>query len=197
MDARLVRCDRLAQLEERLLLVRRLVNEPASPARGRGWLLEYCRRTGTDERQMWRALARYRHQGVAGLLTEDHTGTTIFDRRGVLGRQHILRLLIDAPPRLLSDFQALAWLLELLGDRLRFICGWVLEFFLDPDTWPDPEPDQIESACAMLLNKLEEELARLRAVLDQSPAVCLAEVFDEYRESLWQRAAAGEHSELP
>ena len=87
---------------------------------------------------MWRALARYRQQGVAGLLTDDRTGTTIFDRRGALGRQHLLSLLSDAPPCLLSDFQALAWLLELLGDRLQFVCGWVLEFFLDPDTWPDP-----------------------------------------------------------
>ena len=197
MDARLVRCDRLAQLEERLLLVRRLVNEPTSPARRRGWLLEYCRRTASDERQMWRALARYRHQGVAGLLIEDRSGTSIFDRRGVLGRQHLLSVLIDAPPRLLSDFQALAWLLEMLGDRLRFVCGWVLEFFLDPDTWPHPEPDQVESACAMLLNKLEEELARLRAILDQFPGCCLAERCEEYRESLWQRAAAGEHSDLP
>lgn len=196
MDARLVRCDRMAQLEERLLLVRRLVNEPTSPARRRRWLLEYCRRTGTDERPMWRALARYRHQGAAGLLTDDRTGATIFDRRGALGRQHLLSLLIDAPPCLLSDFQALAWLLELLGDRLQFVCGWVLEFFLDPDTWPEPEPDQVESACAMLLNKLEEELARLRAILDQSPGGCLAERCDEYRESLWQRAAAGEHSDL-
>ena len=197
MDALLVRCDRLAQLEERLLLVRRLLNETTPPARRRCWLLEYCRRTATDERRMWRALARYRHQGVAGLLTDDRTGTTIFDRRGVLGRQHLLSLLIDAPPRLLSDFQALAWLLELLGDRLQFVCGWVLEFFLDPKTWSDPQPDQLESACAVLLGKLEEELDRLRAVLEESPAVCLAELFDEYRESLWQRAAAGEHSDLP
>ena len=197
MDALLVRCDRLAQLEERLLLVRRLLNETTLPARRRCWLLAYCRRAGTDERPMWRALARYRQQGVAGLLTDDRTGTTIFDRRGALGRQHLLSLLSDAPPCLLSDFQALAWLLELLGDRLQFVCGWVLEFFLDPDTWPDPEPDQVESACAMLLNKLEEELARLRAILDQSHGSCLAERCDEYRESLWQRAAAGEHSDLP
>ena len=197
MDALLVRRDRLAWLEEQLLLMRRLLTEPTLPARRRCWLLEYCRRTATDERRMWRALARYRHQGVAGLLTDDRTGTTIFDRRGVLGRQHLLSLLIDAPPRLLSDFQALAWLLELLGDRLQFVCGWVLEFFLDPKTWSDPQPDQLESACAVLLGKLEEEHDRLRAVLEESPAVCLAELFDEYRESLWQRAAAGEHSDLP
>ena len=197
MDARLVRYDRLAPCEQRLLLIRRLVTEPAPPARRRSWLLEYCRRAGTDERPIWRALARYRQAGAAGLLTEDRTDPTVFDRRAALVRQHLLSLLIAAPPCLLNDFQPLARLLELLGDRLQFVCGWVLEFFLDPSTWADPEPDQVESACAVLLNKLEEELDRLRAVLDQSPGVSLAAVCCDYRESLWHRAVAGEHEDLP
>ena len=58
-------------------------------------------------------------------------------------------------------------------DRLQFICRWL--FLLGPSTWTDPEPDHVESACAVLLNKLEEELEPLRAVLDQSLGVSLGE----------------------
>ena len=35
------------------------------------WLLEQCRRRGDDERELWRALARYRQIGAPGLLTAD------------------------------------------------------------------------------------------------------------------------------
>ena len=64
-------CNHLAQLEEHLLLMRRLLSESVPPARRRGWLTEQCRRRGDDERELWRALARYRQIGAAGLLTAD------------------------------------------------------------------------------------------------------------------------------
>ena len=50
MDVLLGSPDHLAQLEEHLLLIRRIVSEPAPPVRRRGWLLEQCRRRGDDVR---------------------------------------------------------------------------------------------------------------------------------------------------
>ena len=81
MDVLLGSPDHLAQLEEHLLLIRRIVSEPAPPVRRRGWLLEQCRRRGDDERELWRALARYRQIGAPGLLTADRPRGTIFGRR--------------------------------------------------------------------------------------------------------------------
>ena len=84
MDVLLGSPDHLAQLEEHLLLIRRIVSAPAPPVRRRGWLLEQCRRRGDDERELWRALARYRQIGAPGLLTADRPRGTIF------GHQHEL-----------------------------------------------------------------------------------------------------------
>ena len=44
MDAILVSPRQVARLEEHLLLLRRILREPAPPVRRRGWLLERCRR---------------------------------------------------------------------------------------------------------------------------------------------------------
>ena len=62
MDAILVSPHQVAQLEEHLLLVRRILREPAPPLRQRGWLLEQCRRRGDDERELWRG-GRWRATG--------------------------------------------------------------------------------------------------------------------------------------
>ena len=90
MDALLVSADHLAQLEEHLLLMRRLLSESVPPADRRGWLLEQCRRRGDDERELWRALARYRQTGAAGLLSADRPRRTIFGRRDALARERVL-----------------------------------------------------------------------------------------------------------
>ena len=133
MDAILVSPHQLAQLEEHLLLVRRILREPAPPLRQRGWLLEQCRRRD-DERELWRALARYRQTGAAGLLTANWRRQTTFGRQDALARERLLPLLLDTPPGMLDEFGLLAQLLQELGDRLAFLCSWLLEFFLDPQT---------------------------------------------------------------
>ena len=69
MDAIPVSPHPVARLEEHLLLIQRILREAAPPVRRRGWLLEQCRRRGDDERDLWQALARYRHTCAAGLLT--------------------------------------------------------------------------------------------------------------------------------
>ena len=142
MDVVLVSADHVAQLEEHLLLMRRILSESVPPARRRGWLLEHCRRRGDDEREQWRALARYRQPGAAGLLSADRPRGTNFRRQDELARERVLRLLIDTPSCGLGEFQQLAQLLELLGDRLAFLCSWVLELFLEPQPRLQSEADQ-------------------------------------------------------
>ena len=132
MDVLLGSPDHLAQLEEHLLLIRRIVSAPAPPVRRRGWLLEQCRCRGDDERELWRALARYRQIGAPGLLTADRPRGTIFGRQDELARAAVLTRLVDTPRCVLGEFEQLAQLLELLGDRLAFLCSWLLEFFSTP-----------------------------------------------------------------
>ena len=79
----------------------------------------------------WRALARYRQIGAPGLLTADRPRGTIFGRQDELAREAVLTRLIETPRCVLGEFEQLAQLLELLGDRLAFLCSWLLEFFLD------------------------------------------------------------------
>ena len=111
--------DHLAQLEEHLLLMRRMVTEAAPPARRRGWLTEQCRRRGDDERELWRALARYRQIGAAGLLTADRPRPARFGRAHELVREGVLTRLIDAPCCVLGEFGQLAQLLEELGEEIE------------------------------------------------------------------------------
>ena len=118
MDAILVSPHQVARLEEHLLLLRRMLQEPAPPPRRRGWLLEQCRRRGDDERDLWQVLARYRHTGVAGLLTGTWRRQTAFGPQDALVRERLLTLLLDTPPCLLEQFGLLAPLLQELADRL-------------------------------------------------------------------------------
>ena len=85
----------MARLEEHLLLIRRMLREPAPPVRRRSWLLEQCRRRGDDERDLWRALARYRLGGAAGLLTGAWRRQTAFGGQDALLRERLLTLLLD------------------------------------------------------------------------------------------------------
>ena len=48
--------------------------------------------------------------------------------------ERLLTLLLDTPQCMLDEFWLLAQLLQELGDRLSFLCSWLLEFFLDPQT---------------------------------------------------------------
>ena len=154
MDAILVSPHQLAQLEEHLLLVRRILREPAPPLRQRGWLLEQCRRRGDDERELWRALARYRQTGAAGLLTANWRRQTTFGRQDALARERLLPLLLDTPPGMLDEFGLLAQLLQELGDRLAFLCSWLLEFFLDPQTPRHSDADHLEVALVRAVDGL-------------------------------------------
>ena len=196
MDAILVSPHQLAQLEEHLLLVRRILREPAPPLRQRGWLLEQCRRRGDDERELWRALARYRQTGAAGLLTANWRRQTTFGRQDALARERLLPLLLDTPPGMLDEFGLLAQLLQELGDRLAFLCSWLLEFFLDPQTPRHSDADHLEAALDVLLQKLAEEVERLREICTQAPCLSLHEVLCDYRDWLLRRAVVGEHEDL-
>ena len=104
MDQLLVSPDRLAQLEELLLLFHRILTEPTPPPRRRDWLLEHCRRRSADERDLWRALAGYRSSDATALLHADHTRGSIFSRQAALVRENILSQLIDAPQCVLGGF---------------------------------------------------------------------------------------------
>ena len=135
MDALLISPDHLAQLEEHLLLMRRLLSESVPPARRRGWLTEQCRRRGDDERELWRALARYRQIGAAGLLTADRPRPTRFGRSHELVREGVLTRLIDTPRCVLGEFGPLAQLWEQLPDAVveAFIERLhLVEMLLDP-----------------------------------------------------------------
>ena len=196
MDAILVSPHQVAQLEEHLLLIRRILQEPTPPPRRRGWLLEQCRRRGDDERDLWLALARYRHTGVAGLLAGSWRRQTAFGRQDALVRERLLTLLLDSPPRLLEQFELLAPLLRELADRLSFLCSWVLELFLDPDTPWHSEADHREVVLDVLLQKIAEEVERLRESCSRPAGLCLHEALCDYRDHLRQRAVVGEHEDL-
>ena len=196
MDAILVSPHQVARLEEHLLLIRRLLQEPAPPPRRRGWLLEQCRRTGDDERDLWLALARYRQAGAAGLLTGTWRRQTAFGPQDAQVRERLWTLLLDTPPYLLEQFGLLAPLLQELADRLSFLCSWVLELFLDPDTPRHSEADHLEVVLDVLLHKLAEEVERLREICTRPAGPCLHEVLCDYRDLLLRRAVGGEHEDL-
>ena len=196
MDALLISPDHLAQLEEHLLLMRRLLSDSAPPARRRGWLTELCRRRGDDERELWRALARYRQTGAAGLLTADRPRPTRFGRSHELVREGVLTRLIDAPRCVLGEFGLLAQLLEEFGDRLAFLCSWLLEFFLDPKPRLESEADQLQVTLDVLLQKLAEEIERLREICEQGPYLSLHEILCDYRDWLCRRALVDECEDL-
>ena len=196
MDAILVSPHQVAQLEEHLLLIRRVLREPAPAVRRRGWLLEQCRRRGDDERDLWLALARYRYTGAAGLLTGTWRRQTAFARQDAQVRERLLTLLLDTPPCLLEEFGLLGQLLHELADRLLFLCSWVLELFLDPDTPRHSEADHREVVLDVLLQKIAEEVERLREICSRPAGLCLHEARCDYRDHLLQRAIVGEHEDL-
>ena len=196
MDAILVSPHQVARLEEHLLLLRRILQEPAPPPRRRGWLLEQCRRRGDDERDLWQALARYRQGGAAGLLTGTWRRQTAFGRQDAQVRERLLTLLLDTPPCLLEEFGLLGQLLQELADRLSFLCSWVLELFLDPETPRHSEADHREVALDVLLQKLAEEVERLREICTRPAYLCLHEVLCDYRDHLHRRVVVGEHEDL-
>ena len=84
-------------------------------------MLEHCRRRSADERDLWRALAGYRSSDATALLHADHTRGSIFSRQAALVRENILSQLINAPQCVLGGFDELSQLLQLIGDRLRFV----------------------------------------------------------------------------
>ena len=187
MDAILVSPHQVARLEEHLLLIRRMLREPAPPPR---------RRRVDDERDLWQALARYRQGGVAGLLTGTWRRPTAFGRQDAQVRERLLTLLLDTPPCLLEQFGLLAPLLHELADRLSFLCSWVLELFLDPDTPRHSEADHREMVLDVLLQKIAEEVERLRESCSRPAGLCLHEALCDYRDQLRQRAVVGEHEDL-
>ncbi len=187
MDVLLGSPDHLAQLEEHLLLIRRIVSEPAPPVR---------RRRGDDERELWRALARYRQIGAPGLLTADRPRGTIFGRQDELAREAVLTRLIETPRCVLGEFEQLAQLLELLGDRLAFLCSWLLEFFLDAKPRLESEADHLQVTLEVLQQKLAEEIERLREICAQGPYLSLHEILCDYRDWLCRRATVDECEHL-
>ena len=196
MDAILVSPHQVAQLEEHLLLIRRILREAAPPPRRRGWLLEQCRRRGDDERVLWQALARYRQGGAAGLLTANWRRQTAFGRQDALLRERLLTLLLDTPLGMLDEFGLLAQLLQELADRLSFLCSWALEFLLEPETPQHSDADHLQVALDVLLQKLAEEVERLREICEQGPCLSLHEVLCDYRDQLLRRVVVGEHEDL-
>ncbi len=196
MDQLLVSPDRLAQLEELLLLFHRILTEPTPPPRRRDWLLEHCRRRSADERDLWRALAGYRSSDATALLHADHTRGSIFSRQAALVRENILSQLIDAPQCVLGGFDELSQLLQLIGDRLQFLCDWVLELFLTPEPWQQIDSHHLEVAGEVLLQKLAEEVERLRELYAEQPRLSLDELTSEYRDWLCRRAVVGEREDL-
>ena len=196
MDAILVSPRQVTRLEEHLLLIRRILHEAAPPARRRGRLLEQCRRRGDDERDLWRALARYRQTGATGLLTGAWHRPAAFDRQDTQVRERLLTLLLDAPPCMLDEFGLLAQLLQELADRLSFLCSWALELFLDPDTPRHSDVDHLEVVLDVLLQKIAEEVERLREICSSPTGLSLHEAWCDYRDHLRQRAVVGEHEDL-
>ena len=111
----------------------------------------------TMNAELWRALARYRQIGAAGLLTADRPRGTTFGRQHELAREAVLHPADRYPAGVLGEFEQLAQLLELLGDRLAFLCSWLLEFFLDPKPRLASEADHLQVTLEVLQQKLAEE----------------------------------------
>ena len=196
MDAILVSPHQVARLEEHLLLIRRMLREAAPPVRRRGWLLELCLRRGDDGRDLWLAPTRYRQTGAACLLTDTWRRQTAFGRQDALVRERLLTLLLDTPPCMLEEFRLLAALLQELADRLSFLCSWVLELFLEPETPRHGEADHRKVVLDVLLQKIAEEVERLREICSRPAGLCLHEALCDYRDHLRQRAVVGEHEDL-
>ena len=173
-----------------------MLREAAPPPRRRGWLLEQCRRRGDDERDLWQALARCRQTGAAGLLAGTWRRPTAFGRQDALLRERLLTLLLDTPPCMPEEFGLLAPLLQELADRLSFLCSRVLELFLEPEAPRHSEADHLEVILDVLLQKIAEEIERLREICSSPAGLCLHEALCDYRDHLRQRAAVGEHEDL-
>ena len=62
------------------------------------------------------------------------------------------------------------------GDRLAFLCSWLLEFFLDPKPCLESEADQLQVTLDVLLQKLAEEIERLREICEQGSYLSLHEI---------------------
>ena len=177
MDAILVSPHQVARLEEHLLLIRRILREAAPPPRRRGWLLEQCRRRGDDERDLWLALARYQQTGAAGLLTGTWRRPPAFGRQDALVRERLLPLLLDSPPCMLEQFGLLAPLLQELADRLSFLCAQ-LGVEVVPrtrDAARHSEADHLEVVLDVLLQKIAEEVERLRETCSRPAGLYLHE----------------------
>ena len=95
--------------------------------------------------------------------------------------------------RSLSNWRS-SW--ELLGDRLAFLCSWLLEFFLDPKPRLESEPDHLQVTIEVLEQKLAEEIERLREICAQGPYLSLHEILCDYRDWLCRRATVDECEDL-
>ena len=111
-------------------------------------------------------------------------------------RNAIPPLLLDTPLGMLDEFGLLAQLLQELADRLSFLCSWALEFFLEPETPRHSDADHLQVALDVLLQKLAEEVERLREICAQGPCLSLHEVLCDYRDQLLRRVVVGEHEDL-
>jgi len=194
MDALLVPAYRFEQVEQRLRLMHRILEQPLCPSRRREWLLEHCRGSGESERRLWRSVAAYRQAGAAALLEDDSFRRGIYHRQGVLAREQILSRLTRAPRSVLPTFCELARIAELIGDRLQFLCDWILEFFLDPDPWLEPDCYDAVLAIEVLLEKLTQEVEQLGEIFASSGS--LTEMLDDYRQWLSSHALVGERGQV-
>ena len=130
------------------------------------------------------------------MLTGTWRRQTAFGRQDAQVRERLLTLLLDTPPYLLEQFGLLAPLLQELADRLSFLCSWVLELFLEPETPRHSEADHLEVVLDVLLQKLAEEVERLREICSRPAGLCLHEALCDYRDHLLRRAVVGEHEDL-
>ena len=108
----------------------------------------------------------------------------------------MLTRLVDTPRCVLGEFEQLAQLLELLGDRLAFLCSWLLEFFLDPKPRLQSEADHLQVTLEVLQQKLAEEIERLREICAQGPYLSLHEILCDYHDWLCRRALVDECEDL-
>ena len=72
----------------------------------------------------------------------------------------------------------------------------MLELFLDPETPRHSDADHLQVALDVLLQKLAEDVERLREICEQGPCLSLHEVLCDYRDHLLRRATVGEHEDL-
>ena len=81
----------------------------------------------------------------------DHTRGSIFSRQSGAGAgAHSQPAHRYSPSCVLYEFSELSELLQLIGDRLLFLCDWVLELFLTPDPWLPLDSHHLEVACEVL-----------------------------------------------